>query len=39
MIEKSTLIREYVTALRQKNASIFIGSGMSNSIFKNVGKN
>lgn len=38
MIEKSTLIREYVTALRQKNASIFIGSGMSNSIFKKCWK-
>ena len=27
MISESTLIREYVTALRNKNASVFIGSG------------
>lgn len=29
MITESVLIREYVTALRHNNASIFIGSGMS----------
>lgn len=32
MVEESVLIREYVTALRQNNASIFIGSGMSKSV-------
>lgn len=32
MVDKSVLIREYVTALRQNNASIFIGSGMSKSV-------
>lgn len=33
MISESTLIREYVTALRNKNASVFIGSGMSCNVF------
>ena len=33
MVEKETLVREYVNALRNKNASIFVGSGMSMSIF------
>ena len=33
MIERDTLIREYVKALRHKNASIFIGAGMSMSVF------
>ena len=33
MIKREVLIREYVTALRQNNASIFIGSGMSMRIF------
>lgn len=32
MIEEAELIREYVTALRQNNASIFVGSGMSKSV-------
>lgn len=32
MVDKSVLISEYVTALRQNNASIFIGSGMSKSV-------
>lgn len=34
MIEESTLIREYVLSLRQKSASVFLGSGMSLSVFK-----
>lgn len=33
MIEKETLIKEYVKALRNNNASVFIGSGISSSIF------
>ena len=32
MVDKSVLISEYVKALRQNNASIFIGSGMSKSV-------
>ncbi|MCM1295567.1 MAG: SIR2 family protein, partial [Muribaculaceae bacterium] len=33
MLERSGLVREYVTALRQKSASIFLGAGMSMSVF------
>lgn len=32
MVKESILIGEYVKALREKNASIFIGSGMSKSV-------
>lgn len=38
MIEKTVLIREYVTALRNRNASVFIGAGISFPIFKRCWK-
>ena len=38
MIKKEYLIREYVTALRDSNASIFIGAGLSFPIFNKAWK-
>lgn len=38
MIKKEDLIREYVTALRDSNASIFIGAGLSFPIFNKAWK-
>lgn len=38
MIEKTALIREYVTALRNRNASVFIGAGISFPIFRRCWK-
>ena len=38
MIEKETLIREYVKALRNNNASVFVGSGISSPIFNKCWK-
>lgn len=38
MIKKEDLIREYVTALRNKNASVFIGAGLSYPIFNKTWK-
>lgn len=38
MIEKEVLIKEYVKALRSNNASVFIGSGISATIFSKCWK-